>query len=149
MGRRRSQVRILLLRLRLHRISMKRRHLCLGVWPSLVGRLVWVQETAGSNPATPTPSSSRFDEAMSSLSRDMAQPGRAPAWGAGGRRFESCYPDSTPTTQSGCGHRGPVAKLDKAPRYEREDCRFESCPVRSRHLVDSQPCSHGGANMGL
>ena len=25
-----------------------------GVWPSLVGRLLWEQEIAGSNPVTPT-----------------------------------------------------------------------------------------------
>ena len=25
--------------------------------------------------------------------RDVAQPGSAPAWGAGGRRFKSCRPD--------------------------------------------------------
>src|SRR5438874_9162111 len=27
------------------------------------------------------------------IDRDVAQPGSAPDWGSGGRRFESCHPD--------------------------------------------------------
>jgi|SaaInl1SG_22_DNA_1037389.scaffolds.fasta_scaffold00633_6 hypothetical protein len=52
-------------------------------------RLLWEQEVAGSNPATPTKNGKR----------DVAQPGSAHAWGAWGRRFKSCHPDSqTPLT---------------------------------------------------
>ena len=46
-------------------------------------RLLWEQEVAGSNPATPTKNGPR----------DVAQPGSAHAWGAWGRRFKSCHPD--------------------------------------------------------
>ena len=49
-------------------------------------RLLWEQEVAGSNPATPT----LF---KNYLFRDVAQPGSAHAWGAWGRRFKSCHPD--------------------------------------------------------
>ena len=34
-----------------------------------------------------------------SLIRDVAQPGSAPALGAGGRRFESAHPDHRPTAK--------------------------------------------------
>ena len=33
--------------------------------------------------------------ASSAKLRDVAQPGSAPDWGSGGRRFESCHPDQT------------------------------------------------------
>ena len=49
-------------------------------------RLLWEQEVAGSNPATPTILS--YPKI-----RDVAQPGSAHAWGAWGRRFKSCHPD--------------------------------------------------------
>ena len=49
-------------------------------------RLLWEQEVAGSNPATPT-------KTIQKLIRDVAQPGSAHAWGAWGRRFKSCHPD--------------------------------------------------------
>ena len=49
-------------------------------------RLLWEQEVAGSNPATPT----LF---KNYLFRDVAQSGSAHAWGAWGRRFKSCHPD--------------------------------------------------------
>jgi hypothetical protein len=50
-------------------------------------RLLWEQEVAGSNPATPTCISDLY------YFRDVAQPGSAHAWGAWGRRFKSCHPD--------------------------------------------------------
>ncbi len=38
-----------------------------------------------------------------SRSRGVAQPGSAPAWGAGGRRFKSCRPDHEPRNQAVSG----------------------------------------------
>ena len=49
-------------------------------------------EIAGSNPATQT----IYEPVLSiqaMISRDVAQPGRALAWGARGREFESRHPD--------------------------------------------------------
>ena len=40
-----------------------------------------------------TPSRRRRREASLGRFRDVAQPGSAPDWGSGGRRFESCHPD--------------------------------------------------------
>jgi hypothetical protein len=51
------------------------------MWLSLAEHLVWDQGVAGSNPVIPT------------SQRDVAQLGRAPGLGPGGRRFESCRPD--------------------------------------------------------
>ena len=44
------------------------------------------------------------------LTRGIAQPGSAPALGAGCREFESLYPDQ----YSNCA---PVAHLDRAPAF--------------------------------
>ena len=62
-------------------------------------RLLWEQEVAGSNPATPTKKAHSLSFFYLELPRDVAQPGSAHAWGAWGRRFKSCHPDSqTPLT---------------------------------------------------
>ena len=42
--------------------------------------------------------------------RGVAQPGSAPAWGAGGRRFESCHPDQLKQRLRSQG-RGPIHGL--------------------------------------
>ena len=49
-------------------------------------------------------SSATYDTILSTTkSRGVAQPGSAPAWGAGGRRFESVHPDQSKHSKF-CGH---------------------------------------------
>ncbi len=47
-----------------------------------------MQEVGGSNPLSPT---KQVD--LEARTREVAQPGSASAWGAGGRRFKSSLPD--------------------------------------------------------
>lgn len=96
-----------------------------GVWRSLAARIVRDDEVAGSIPATPTrylrvaqlAAHVLWEHGVGSsnlsaetTNRDVAQPGSAPAWGAGGRRFKSCHPD-----QFDGGH-GAVAALSDVTR---------------------------------
>ena len=55
--------------------------------------------------------------------RDVAQPGSAPVWGTGGRRFESGYPDQA-----------PLGLTEPHPH---------GCPVRPRHDGRRGGCSAG------
>ena len=60
-------------------------------------RTLHTREVIGSNPIVPT--KERELEGVFALQfyfmlRDVAQPGRVHVWGACGRRFESCHPDS-------------------------------------------------------
>lgn len=81
-----------------------------------IERCVAGAEVEGSNPSVPI-----FLRHL----RGVAQPGRAPASGAGDRRFESCHPDLSTRQDrffSGCG---PV--WSRAPASDAGDRRFKSC----------------------
>lgn len=104
------------------------------------GLQVFILEVAGSSPARSASNarggSSVVEHEMSRQSSspdrelDGARPGRAPASGAGGRRFDSSRPDCN----------GPVAQLAEATVSETVRCRFESCrghsKVRKRRMPE-------------
>ncbi len=67
--------------------------------------------------------------------RGVAQPGSAPVLGTGGRRFESCRPDSIflplkPLAK----HKRGVAQPGSAPVLGTGGRRFESCRPDTRKL---------------
>ena len=53
----------------------------------------WTQPLSCRSPALPSPSPSAHSGRNFPQSRSVAQPGSAPAWGAGGRRFKSSRSD--------------------------------------------------------
>src|SRR5690349_8125386 len=64
------------------------------------------------------------------VSRGVAQPGSAPAWGAGGRRFKSCRPDQLEAPESGgSGSGAAVCELSGSAE---SSARRESAKGKSR-----------------
>ena len=66
--------------------------------------------------------------------RGVAQPGSAPVLGTGGRRFESCRPDSISLSLNLAKHKRGVAQPGSAPVLGTGGRRFESCRPDTRKL---------------
>ena len=67
--------------------------------------------------------------------RGVAQPGSAPVLGTGGRRFESCRPDSISLSLKPLAkHKRGVAQPGSAPVLGTGGRRFESCRPDTRKL---------------
>ena len=69
------------------------------------------------------------------IERGVAQPGSAPVLGTGGRRFESCRPDSISLSLKPLAkHKRGVAQPGSAPVLGTGGRRFESCRPDTRKL---------------
>ena len=66
--------------------------------------------------------------------RGVAQPGSAPVLGTGGRRFESCRPDSFFSDNNSISFKRGVAQPGSAPVLGTGGRRFESCRPDTRKL---------------
>ena len=71
--------------------------------------------------------------------RGVAQPGSAPVLGTGGRRFESCRPDSIFLSLKPLAkHKRGVAQPGSAPVLGTGGRRFESCRPDTKKAKKSQ-----------
>ncbi len=71
--------------------------------------------------------------------RGVAQPGSAPVLGTGGRRFESCRPDSISLSlKPFAKHKRGVAQPGSAPVLGTGGRRFESCRPDNEKAKKSQ-----------